>query len=482
MLLPEGFQHHIFISYGWSGNLRPDEGDRGWAAELRNRLVLALRTEFGSSPEIFLDTEMSRSGALKPSLEKVLESTALLLFVVSPGSCQSAWCGWEVQRFLDTAWSPASRNDTLLPDDRIVGVTLQEVSRPQLPQALQSLDLRAYDLRHAMPGSGVQRPVVWEEIEQQSPARDEFPALVSELAKRLKALQMVEQARVQPSGLSIFVGTAPSRHHEEQQLNPLRRDLLMRGHRVFSWTHVASESEEEYRLSLESRVAVADLAVYVIGAANPTPENWKQSPLSWQLRRAFERAGLPVFTRVDPDAGEPDRLALELLQKGDQRHEKLPFNNLRKAILDRTDEMMLERVQGVFQGAGKRVVIAFCEEDSEKIAAIKKNLEGQQLISELALPPGKRQKKRDEINFGKFQEANGVLVYFGVDDLWMSTTCKAVRQAFQNQPGKHSALALGQPKNRPKWKALHTEPGFERFDPDDASELEHWAKRVQRNG
>jgi len=32
---------------------------------------------------------------------------------------------------------------------------------------------------------------------------------------------------------------------------------------------------------------------------------------------------------------------------------------------------------------------------------------------------------------------------------------------------------------RPKWKVLHTEPGFERFDPDDASELEHWAKRVQ---
>lgn len=132
-----------------------------------------------------------------------------------------------------------------------------------------------------MPGSGVQRPVVWEQIEQQSPACDEFPALVSELAKRLKALQTIEQARVKPSGLSIFIGTAPSRHHEEQQLNPLRRDLLMRGHRVFSWTHVADESEEEYRLSLEGRMAVADLAVYVIGAANPTPENWKQSPLSW---------------------------------------------------------------------------------------------------------------------------------------------------------------------------------------------------------
>jgi len=107
---------------------------------------------------------------------------------------------WEVQRFLDIAWAPASRNNTPLPDDRTVGVTLQEVSRPQLPQALQSLDLRAYDLRHVMPGSGVQRPVVWEEIEQQSPARDEFPALVSELAKRLKALQTIEQARVKPSG------------------------------------------------------------------------------------------------------------------------------------------------------------------------------------------------------------------------------------------------------------------------------------------
>jgi len=50
MLLPGGIPASYFISYGWSGNLRPDEGDRGWAAELRNRLILALRTEFGSSP------------------------------------------------------------------------------------------------------------------------------------------------------------------------------------------------------------------------------------------------------------------------------------------------------------------------------------------------------------------------------------------------------------------------------------------------
>src|SRR5262249_52460321 len=67
-------------------------------------------------------------------------------------------------------------------------------------------------------GLGRPAPVVWEEIEQQCPARDEFPALVSELAQRLKALQTIEQARVKPSGLSIFIGTAPSRHHEEQQL------------------------------------------------------------------------------------------------------------------------------------------------------------------------------------------------------------------------------------------------------------------------
>jgi hypothetical protein len=143
---------------------------------------------------------------------------------------------------------------------------------------------------------------------------------------------------------------------------------------------------------------------------------------------------------------------------------------------------VLERNQGAIQGAGKLVVIAFCEEDSEKVATIKRNLGRPQLIFDDALPPGKRQKKRDEANFSKFEQADGVLVYFGVDDLWMSTTCEAVRQAFQNQPDKHPALVLGQPKNIPKWKIHHTERGFNHVDPDDRSELERWAERVQGNG
>jgi len=123
VLLPEGFQHHIFITAGRAICVRM----RGIAAgppNLETGLSLLCAPNLGRRPRFFLDTETSRSGALKRSLEKVLESTALLLFVVSPGSCRSPWCRWEVQRFLDIAWSPASRNDTPLPDDRIVGVTL----------------------------------------------------------------------------------------------------------------------------------------------------------------------------------------------------------------------------------------------------------------------------------------------------------------------------------------------------------------------
>jgi len=203
--LPEGFQHHIFISYGWSGNLRPDEGDRGWAAELRNRLILALRTEFGSSPEIFSghgNVSVRRTEAVARKGARIHGASSL---------CRIA-------RLLPVAVAPLG--GATLPRYRLVTGLAQQHAPSRRPYRRRDASggiAPATASGFAIPrsagirsspcdaGLGVQRPVVWEEIEQQCPARDEFPALVSELAQRLKALQTIEQARVKPSGLSIFI-------------------------------------------------------------------------------------------------------------------------------------------------------------------------------------------------------------------------------------------------------------------------------------
>src|SRR5580658_7287674 len=106
------FEQDIFISYGWSGNAR-HEGAVSWVQELRNQLRIALRDPLGRDPEIFLDVNQTRTGALTTARERSNDRSRLFLFVVSPGSCQSMWCPWEILRFRDRAHCVATRNDDL---------------------------------------------------------------------------------------------------------------------------------------------------------------------------------------------------------------------------------------------------------------------------------------------------------------------------------------------------------------------------------
>ena len=40
----QSFDYDIFLSYGWAGNLLPEEGDRGWVAQFYEQLIERLRT------------------------------------------------------------------------------------------------------------------------------------------------------------------------------------------------------------------------------------------------------------------------------------------------------------------------------------------------------------------------------------------------------------------------------------------------------
>ena len=87
------FEYDIFLSYGWAGNRTPEEGDRAWIRAFKDLLVERLRTQLGRAPTIFLDSQAERSGALGEALESAVESSAFLLFAMSPGSCRpDSWC------------------------------------------------------------------------------------------------------------------------------------------------------------------------------------------------------------------------------------------------------------------------------------------------------------------------------------------------------------------------------------------------------
>jgi hypothetical protein len=297
------FEQDIFISHGWSGNAR-HEGAVCWVRELRNQLRIALRDPLGHDPTTFLDTEETRTGALTATLERAIDRSRLFLFVVSPGSCQSMWCPWEILRFVDRAHCVATRNDVLLPEDRLFGVVLEPVPNEQLPAPLQSLVFRSFDLTRPIEGRDGTRPVEWDKLGEYPTAKSEFDHLVFDLKSRLQTLKDHERNRVKATGVTAFLGTAPLPAQEKELLTPLRRDLLLRGHTVLRGSAASTETEDGYRVRLGPLLGQCHLSVHLLSEP-VTPPGWSRS-VAWQLRRAAERqTELARFIWDDPDRG-PD--------------------------------------------------------------------------------------------------------------------------------------------------------------------------------
>jgi hypothetical protein len=474
------FEWDIFVSYGWSGN-DPGEGDREWVAQLREQLRIALRTALGRDPRIFLDANATRAGALTPILEDALDKSRLFLFVVSPGSCRSPWCHWEILRFLDRAHSAATHNEVRLPEDRVLGVVLEPVPRDAIPELLEPLVFRPYDLTRRIEGRDETRPAVWDALNQTPSARSEFDQLVVDLNEKLKSVYAHEQQPVQPSGVTVFVGTAPAHAYERDFLIPLRRDLLLRGHNVIRCSVAPAESEDDYRVRLGAVLGDATFSVHIVG--QPAKLNgWQRTPWAWQLRRASERQPkLTLFTWVDPDREADPRELAEILRKGDSHFDqRQPFGYLRTALLDRAGEC----VERVAADNSRSVVIAFCPQDRSFASEIKQRLQQQHGFRvQFALPPGSKAGDRNRANRNLFGSVDAVVVYYSEDDVWMVRTCLAVRQVSKEKGSPRSAALVLHPP--PPNKDDCDQIGFAslpRVHTADFAAIDRWAAGVRGAG
>lgn len=470
------FEWDIFLSYGWSGNAA-DEGDRAWVAELRERLRVALRTPLGRDPKIFLDTNATRAGALTPILENALDHSRLFLFVVSPGSCQSAWCQWEILRFLDRGHTAATRDEVLLPEDRLLGVLLEPVPQGRIPAPLQSLVFRPFDLTRPIDGRDSTRPVAWDDLDEVESARFGFDRLIADLKKSLGKLQHHESVPL--TGVTVFLGSAPTAAHESAYLTRLRRDLLMRGHAVIRASVAPGETEDDYRIRLGAVLSEATLSVHILGEAL-TPAGWQRPVGAWQLRRASDHhKTLSLFTWVDPDREADPRELGEILQKGDHHFDRRqPFSELGTALLERAGECAHRK------GAPGSVVIAYCEEDLPHASAIKQYLQQEHgLRVQFALPPRETAGQRNRINRSLFGEMDAVMVYYSQHEEWMVLTCHTVRDVFRKLKGPRPAALVLHPPPPPKDYCDQLDfESLRRDNPRDFAAIDRWAKSVKRNG
>jgi hypothetical protein len=473
------FEWDIFLSYGWSGNAS-GEGDRAWVTELAHRISVRLRTALGRDPKIFLDSNATRAGALTPILESALDQSRLFLFVVSPGACHSDWCKWEILRFLDRGYSAATRTEVLLPEDRILGVLLEAVEREAVPEPLQPLVFRPYDLTRPVAQRSGRQPVDWEQVSQFPPVQAEFDRLIDDVKDRLRTVERHEREFVPQTGVIVFLGTAPTAVHEREYLTPLRRDILLRGHRAVRGSAAPGETESDYRIRMGEVLSHVDLSVHILGQP-VTPPGWLQPVSAWQLRRAGELKNVSLFTWVDPDGEADPRELSEIIQKGDHHFDRRqPFSDLRTALLERAAGRARQKETAVM-AAGLSVVIAYCEEDRPSVSAVKQRLQQKHGFQvQLALPPRDGGGQRNRINKSLFGEVDAVMVYYSRHEEWMVFTCATVRKVFREKNrNRPAALVLDPPPPQKEDCDQLQFASLRRASPTDFDAIDGWADCVK---
>lgn len=130
------YRHHAFVSYAWADNDALTEGEPGWVETFRDRLGKLLRRELTRAlraDDIWIDYEQMRGNQeISAAIRAELESSRLLVPILSKAWLDSPWCRQELEIFLDRH-GPDS--------ERIFPVWMSAEVNPgqTLPEALEGL-------------------------------------------------------------------------------------------------------------------------------------------------------------------------------------------------------------------------------------------------------------------------------------------------------------------------------------------------------
>jgi hypothetical protein len=136
-----GYDHDLFVSYVHE----PTLGD--WTARLRDELSKALNLILYLRPpgpvvDIWIDQQLRNNVPLSDELKKRVESSALLLIVMSPFYLGSGWCGKE------TEWFAAAARSRIASGRRVFVVQAQPTEKASWPALITELPGYKFFARH----------------------------------------------------------------------------------------------------------------------------------------------------------------------------------------------------------------------------------------------------------------------------------------------------------------------------------------------
>ena len=462
------FNYDIFLSYGWAGNTGVDEGARAWTAQLCDYLQNNIGTNL-SRPRIYFDANQPRSGPIPDWLYPAVEQSALLVFLVSPGSCRpTSWCQKEVTHFLDNARPLACGPDVAPPEHRIFKVTQSSLSDARLVDPLARWQFPSFELCDTVETANGPTKRAGD-LQNPSPqVAAAMRALADNLRTSLDLIGKLEQN--QASGSRVFLGPTFSRAADARFLT-LRRELLLQGHYVRSATPLPAEAEteEEHSFRIDRQMDGTRLAVHLI--PEPLPAGaWQRNHAAWQLRKSLRKSAqdttFGVYLWHDPDQRSFDaqcgqELEMHPAVAGDQIIKDKDFGYLKENVKGR-----LRRPVVLAEAADPNifydVVIEHHDYDSREAARIRDYIRQRGCRAQLANPtvPGDNRSRRERKNAQQFysRARRFVVLYGRTTGEWANDVCFAMQRHIGQGTARPGLVVAAPPPDQPLNKAIYEAP------------------------
>ncbi len=129
-----GFQNDLFVSYARKDDMPLSGAETGWVTTMAKDVhMMVNRLVGGDGTHLYMDHRLAKHEKVGPELQTQLESTALLMVVMSKAYLRSEWCQWEPGIFAKAA------NQTATSGSRIFIVEIEPVTQEERPVALRDL-------------------------------------------------------------------------------------------------------------------------------------------------------------------------------------------------------------------------------------------------------------------------------------------------------------------------------------------------------
>ena len=300
------FAHDIFVSYAHGKDLVDPYADPGrnplykWSCtfvdNLRNQLELIL-SDSDERSDVWMDKALKSTGSLESNLAKEIQSSALLLTLMSSYYLRSQWCADEARMFCELAQSFSS----ISRQDRTFVVSVTPTDRNRWPKALADDQNKAFlgtDF-FRMTGPENWTPLAFPDPDD-SPDEDYWTGikrLAGEIAsqlRRMKYSQANKQPHAEGAAVPVFVGRKLLLGYCSDTLldsrSPVRKALS-----ALDMQTLPEESDDiidpqSLAMSYERYLTQADAVIVLANEfCGAWPKNEPGGFVSFQVRKAREQ-------------------------------------------------------------------------------------------------------------------------------------------------------------------------------------------------